>query len=51
VNQGKVLSKCNCPCGCNLNSFAEFCLSCETTHKYKIASFVYERDQKRGNEI
>lgn len=51
MNEGKHLSKCNCPCGCFLQSYAEFCLSCETAHKYKIASYVYQREQeKKAND-
>ena len=51
MNEGKELSKCNCPCGCFVKSFSEFCMECELRHKYIIAGYIYQRDQEiKANE-
>lgn len=40
MNEGGILSQCDCPCECATDSYTRWCGECLITHEKKIAAQV-----------
>lgn len=47
MNEGGILSSCDCPCGCIKDSYSRWCLDCQVLHITLIrAQVTKEKDNE-----
>lgn len=47
MNEGGILSGCDCPCECATDSYTRWCLNCEVFHYKKIATQVRSEKEQQ----